>query len=300
MQKSIFMSAFLAFFSTTLDDFAVMLVFFSRAQQMEDVRMGYMKVILGQTIGFSIVILISLMGLVLGIFIPTEYVDLIGFIPVIAGLQKVYEVLAEDGYCCCCKIGEGNGEDRKKRGEYQKVNTYDDGTNETGSAHGSTHAGTAQTPHESSSSSSYQKGGSKVVDGQIVSAEEVESALGISDASEDEEEEEANCLSECVKHSCMSCMEAFTLEVVVYALICSSDNIGIYLTLFASERPWQVLLIVATFYVLLLSNIAVALLLMQCRAVADCFQNYSKYFVPPLLIFLGLYILSSSVIMKYI
>jgi cadmium resistance protein CadD (predicted permease) len=296
MQKSLFLSAALAFFSTTMDDFAVMLVFFARAQQMEDTHIGYMKVILGQTIGFSIVVLISMLGLVLGIFIPMEYVDLVGFIPIIAGIQNAYEVLVDDGFCECCHTGT-DGEDRKKRAEYQKVNAYDD-TYETGSTYGSKDAGTAEKPD--SSGASYQK----VADvEEVAAAEEVASASGSAlemSAVGSEEEDESNCLSRCVYSSCVRFIDTFTLEVVVYALICSSDNIGIYLTLFASMTRFQVMLTVATFYVLLLLNILIAIMLMRCRAIADCFQKYSKYFVPPLLIFLGLYILSSSVLRKYI
>jgi hypothetical protein len=55
----------------------------------------------GQTIGFTIVIIFSLVGMALGLIIPTKYLDLVGFFPLCMGLFKLYEIIAERGICCC-------------------------------------------------------------------------------------------------------------------------------------------------------------------------------------------------------
>jgi hypothetical protein len=98
-------SAVLAFVSTTVDDFAVMLMFFGKATVDEELRAnnGYLKVILGQTLGFSIVVFISLIGLLIGAIVPKEYIDLVGLFPFLVGVYKIYEVFQEEGCLCCCR-----------------------------------------------------------------------------------------------------------------------------------------------------------------------------------------------------
>lgn len=93
MSLRLISTSLVAFYSTTIDDFAVMIIFFGQANKMPNVWLGYFKVILGQTMAFTIVVLISLLGLVLGVFIPTEYINLIGVIPLYIGLQKAKEDL---------------------------------------------------------------------------------------------------------------------------------------------------------------------------------------------------------------
>jgi hypothetical protein len=88
-----------------------MLMFFGKATVDEQLRAnnGYLKVILGQTFGFTIVVLISLIGLLIGAVVPKEYVDLVGIFPFLVGLYKMYEVFMEEGCFCCC-FGRGGGE----------------------------------------------------------------------------------------------------------------------------------------------------------------------------------------------
>lgn len=112
----------------------------------------------------------------------------------------------------------------------------------------------------------------------------------------EDEEEESNVLSNMFKRVCQSCMDPFVVEVAAYALVCSSDNIAIYISIFASMKLWEVLFVTLLFYLCLGFNIAIAMCLMRCRAVSVCFEDYSKYLVPFLLIGLGMYILSDSIL----
>jgi len=64
------------------------------------------------------------------------------------------------------------------------------------------------------------------------------------------------------------------------ALAVSSDNIAIYISIFATEKHWEVFLTIVFFYLLLGLNIIIAGALMQCKQVAECFENYAKYFIP--------------------
>jgi len=116
---------------------------------------------------------------------------------------------------------------------------------------------------------------------------------------EEEEEEESNILSTMFKRVFQSCLDPFVIEVTAYALVCSSDNIAIYISIFASLKPWEVIVVTLLFYLCLGFNIATAMCLMRCRAVSVCFEDYSKYLVPVLLIGLGVYILSDSIIWPF-
>ena len=70
-----------------------MLVFLSRVHQdADDAKMTLIKIIIGQTIGFSVVILVSLSAMLLGLIIPTDYIDLVGFFPLYIGLHKAWEI----------------------------------------------------------------------------------------------------------------------------------------------------------------------------------------------------------------
>jgi cadmium resistance protein CadD (predicted permease) len=103
-------SALLAFFSTTMDDFAVMLIFFGRVniEMTDQLKLGYLKVIIGQTIGFSILVFISFSGLLIGTIVPTEYIDIIGLFPLIAGFLNFHELSKEEGWyeLKCLKLKE--------------------------------------------------------------------------------------------------------------------------------------------------------------------------------------------------
>jgi cadmium resistance protein CadD (predicted permease) len=116
---------------------------------------------------------------------------------------------------------------------------------------------------------------------------------------EDPEEPESNFIADLVKNGCASLLDPFLLEVTVYALVCSSDNIAIYIALFAAMTVWETVGIIAIFYVLLGVNCAIAIALMQCSAVAQAFEEYSKFFVPFFLMFLGVYILSESILWPF-
>lgn len=85
--------AILAFSCTAVDDFCVVLIFFSLA--LDDARKNnktdaelfeaYGKILMGSIIAFTVLVAISLIGMGLGLLIPDGYIDLIGFIPILIG-----------------------------------------------------------------------------------------------------------------------------------------------------------------------------------------------------------------------
>lgn len=76
-----------------------MLVFLSRAQkEFKDFKLGCFKVMMGQMIGFSVVIFISVTASMFGMLISEKYLDLVGFFPLVIGLYKYWE-LSKDADC---------------------------------------------------------------------------------------------------------------------------------------------------------------------------------------------------------
>lgn len=309
MSPSVIVSAILAFFSTTIDDFAVLLIFFAEAQKMENPYVGFMKVIIGDIIGFTIVVLISLIGLVAGLLFPDGYVALIGFLPIIIGIIKGYEVLHEDGYCfTTCSENNDNifcnclnntcdvlnswlfcFYDEVKKKDYVEIPNVDDESGRDNNDNGNSSNRIAQTGLEVSNLDAINP----ITDGQIgtqLSDNNIDenntidvsnnSNSNVNDTmkerSDDEEEEESNGLIDTVLRTiCSSCVDPFTLSVIIMMLVCSSDNIGIYIALFATFSASEVSLAILFFYILLAVNIIVALALIEV-SVLKSLSHFSK------------------------
>lgn len=79
-----------SFIATNLDDILVLMVFFSQSQRQFNNR----QIILGQYLGFTLILLASLPGLLGGMLIPKPYIGLLGLIPILIGIhqwQKIYQ-----------------------------------------------------------------------------------------------------------------------------------------------------------------------------------------------------------------
>ena len=284
---SFLVSTIIAFFSTTIDDFAIMLYFFAIAENEKTPaakRLQYVKVIAGQSIGFSIVILVSLVGFVLGLLIPEDYIDLIGFIPILAGFMKLHEVLDEEGYLENCPGWcRGSGGDNNKEG---------DGKSDSGAKY----SGLPQTddPIETGVVKTAELTGGAVssYNNPAVVAPKAMYREG-EEEGEDEKLEppadtsEGNFLSKAFSMVCQSCLDPFTRDVTVMALICSSDNVAIYIAIFATEKKWEVFLTVILFYLLLALNIIAAIALMKvCPSLFSLFLfscfSHAHITLPPL------------------
>ena len=100
----------MAFFATSVDDFCVLLIFFSREYAKTsdlsnpDTQRAFTNICIGQFVGFTIIVAVSLaIGIGLSQTVDDDWIDLIGFIPILIGLYLIYELLSEAGYfeCCC-------------------------------------------------------------------------------------------------------------------------------------------------------------------------------------------------------
>jgi len=84
-----FILALASFCATNIDDIVVLVIFFS------DKSSNKRNIIFGQYLGFTVIILVSLLGFLVGTFFPTKYVGFIGFIPGSVGLYRLIMMIWE-------------------------------------------------------------------------------------------------------------------------------------------------------------------------------------------------------------
>ena len=97
--------AMISFTSTTIDDFAVMLYFMSLAELKEDDERSkeYIAILVAFFIGYTIVGVLALISLLFGLVLSEKYIALAGFVPLLAGIHKVYEEVKEKQLIEFCK-----------------------------------------------------------------------------------------------------------------------------------------------------------------------------------------------------
>ncbi|MFB2833426.1 cadmium resistance transporter [Floridanema evergladense] len=74
-----------AFCATNIDDFAILLLLFSQ----KNPSFRYQQILFGQYIGFTILVIASLPGFLGGLVVPQDAIGLLGFIPIILGLDRL-------------------------------------------------------------------------------------------------------------------------------------------------------------------------------------------------------------------
>ena len=75
-----------AFAATNLDDLFLLMLYFSRANN-DPQQEG--NIILGQYIGFSVLVFISVLGYLGSLLIPRHYVGLLGIMPILLGVREL-------------------------------------------------------------------------------------------------------------------------------------------------------------------------------------------------------------------
>ena len=89
-----------------------------------------------------------------------------------------------------------------------------------------------------------------------------------------EADDQSSPVKQWISGLCGGCLQAQVLEVMLIMIGVGSDNVAIYMVIFAVDDVHEIVLTVLVFYMLLLVNIFVAACLMRCRSVATCFQKY--------------------------
>ena len=91
------MSSFIAFTSTNIDDIFILLVLFSQVKTgiikkkgravRGKTKMKELYIVVGQYLGFSVIILLSIIGSLSTFFIPISWIGLLGFVPIYMGVK---------------------------------------------------------------------------------------------------------------------------------------------------------------------------------------------------------------------
>ncbi|HEY9667286.1 MAG TPA: cadmium resistance transporter, partial [Coleofasciculaceae cyanobacterium] len=74
-----------AFIATNIDDIIILLLFFAQV----DANFRRRHIVVGQYLGFALLILASLPGFFGGLLVPHEWIGLLGFLPIVIGIQQL-------------------------------------------------------------------------------------------------------------------------------------------------------------------------------------------------------------------
>lgn len=274
--------AIVAFASTTADDLVVLLTFQSlniqnKEQTPAEMNANMWYIAFGQILSYSIIVGLSLLGLILGNFLPEKYVALIGFIPLLLGLKGYYDYFFDS--------------DNDSENEGKKENDEEDGQE-----NGITLATVSPLQTNSGGGTSDLSKKSEGKDGGKV--DESEGAKE-GEGGEEGEEEETNILSRTFDRVFTAVgMNPMVQKVAIAGLIVGADNVAVYISLFAKLKDIGLVVVaLVIFYALLIIYIFMAYyLVIKVPNVSETIEKYAAVGIPLLLVGLGIFILSESVI----
>ncbi|MET3294897.1 Cadmium resistance protein CadD, predicted permease [Bacillus wiedmannii] len=94
---TIIISSFMAFATTNIDDIFILLVLFSQVRTgvikkegravREKAKVKGLYIVIGQYLGFSVIISLSIIGSLSSFFIPVSWIGLLGFVPIYMGAK---------------------------------------------------------------------------------------------------------------------------------------------------------------------------------------------------------------------
>lgn len=82
-----FTEGIIAFLATNIDDIIILLLFFSQV----DVKFRSRHILIGQYLGFTVIIIASLPGFFGGLVVPREWIGLLGLLPIAIGIKQLLD-----------------------------------------------------------------------------------------------------------------------------------------------------------------------------------------------------------------
>lgn len=297
-ENNFIVSAFLAFFSTTIDDFIVLLFFIALAEMKEGFArtQAHLEILTGLTAAYTLILSMSLLALILTALASEEWVSLIGIVPVIVGIMKAFVLFDRD----CMEKDQGKAD--KDEGNDEKpiddrpgegTSLLEHGVEGAGAGDGgieqqSRRSGDEQSSHDQSISASRANYASKEQLSEMLN--DIPSPDDISDS----------WLNQVLGPFFNNCMSPLALDVFLSTVACGSDNIAIYAAVFAASNPLEVGLIIAVIFGLIYLCYIAAGLVLKLEGMRYFCVNYTEYLIPPLLVLLGIYVLTDSVLWELI
>jgi len=97
-------TSFLAFVSTNIDDLFILMLFFGSGQYLNR------DVFAGQYLGISLLVAISFIGSLVGLFIDARYIGLLGFFPIYLAIKQAVALFGDaDEQSCELVVNEKRG-----------------------------------------------------------------------------------------------------------------------------------------------------------------------------------------------
>lgn len=300
-------SAFVMFASTNIDVAIVLVVCFANAAEGKD-GLKPRHVWIGQFIGFSILVVISLIGAIVGSVLPPHYSGLLGFVPLCMGIVRMKEWCKKDKETADDTLGCGN--------DYQLYSTEPGELNiperneETGKE-------CCQESVRGESSALRLESGVNLMPDRVTEGGILNSKLRCEDGSTDDtseleedsqsshfvfQEEESHNSTSFVERSrpkkWWSAVCSFhSLKMTAVTLSNGGDNVAVYISGLATYNAGEILITLAIFYLLLVVWLYVTHAFVSIHVMSNFIKKYGIYIIPIALVCLGVYILwSTSVI----
>lgn len=261
-------TAIVMFTSTNIDDALLLVVYFASAAEGEE---GVQKhhVWIGQTVGFTLIVLVSLVGISVGSLLPPHYAGLLGFLPLGMGLWRMRAWCAKDASQTAHEDTEYHLHSTTPADEERRSCSTD------GSAQGDQER---RLEIKSHSIDIVEDGGEH----PPCSVQEDPATSSPSGAGA----KLLWCLS--------SVLSIHTMRITAVTVANGGDNVATYIPVLVTYNAGEILITVAVFYVMLAVWLYIASALVSFRFVAAMIDKYGAYLIPIAMVLLGLYILWSA------
>jgi cadmium resistance protein CadD (predicted permease) len=288
--------ALAAFIATEIDDYLWLLILFARTQTNPEYKAKY--VCIGQLCAFTLIYVISLIGIVFGLFLNDKYLGAIGFIPILIGLNLLREQLME--HCNCCDRTTTEGSDGRY---FEKVPNDTDTDTESYYETSELDVDLIQPHHHQEGRHHHQLGHHHSHGHGSIEEGKGEENKGIDEEKEDDEKAieeeydhdlEESAIARGFNSAFSHVFHRQALQAFVITLMNSGDNVAIYIPLFATASASALIVIFVTFYVCVALLLLAAYHTARFKQVADIFDKYGHWLVPVLLIGLGAFIIAES------
>lgn len=266
-------TAVVMFAATNVDDALLLVVFFASAAEGKD-GMRRRHVLLGQALGFTLIVVASLAGTAVGSFLPAHYTGLLGFIPMLMGFWRMR------AWCA-----NGQDEDMERDAEA--------GLESSGKGEPSAEYQDVKTPRSQASPTAIA-GAAALDRASVVELQQRQDTIPSNDPGKSESE------SGKVSQRLAAVFNIHTLKIIGVTVANSGDNVAIYIPVLITYDISEILLTTAVFYAMLVLWLYVISTFVSFRFVAVAINKYGDYVIPVALILLGVYILWSADTIKLV
>jgi cadmium resistance protein CadD (predicted permease) len=246
-------TAFISFIVTNIDDLVVLMDFFTEATMLNS-SLKVRHIVIGQYLGFIILLGFSLIGYAVSYAIPVEMLGFLGFLPIILGIKGIIEIIIEQY--------------KKRNPPVSDISPKDQiSTTEPETIH-------------------YRKD----IDGESISnfRNEQEQQKLIVDPPPPIKFKQK--ILKLLNH----CFNPQILKVTSITLANSGDNIAIYTPLFAQATEWQIVVYIGIFLGMVLVWLVFCYYFINFRPILSIAQKYARYIVPIAFLGIGIYIIITS------